>query len=492
MRLPVEIVRRIREARRRRTSSSSTGSRCSTWSRAAAPGTRSCTLAKAVEEAGATIINTGIGWHEARVPTIVTKVPRAAFAWVTAQAAWASVNIPLITSNRINTPEVAEQILAEGDADMVSMARPFLADPDFVDKAARRPRRRDQHLHRAATRPASTTPSRSKLTTCLVNPRACHETELADLPRTQRASSIAVVGAGPAGLAAATVGRRARPRVTLFERPSEIGGQFNIAMRVPGKEEFAETLRYFTRAARTAPASSVRLDTARRRGGAGDGGYDEIVLATGVAPRDAGDPGRRTTPRCSSYLDVLAATRTPVGERVAVIGAGGIGFDVAEFLVHRGRGAPSLDRTDVLAAEWGVDTTCDARGGVAASKPRRPRRRARSTCCSARPRKVGAGLGKTTGWVHRATLKNSGVRDAHRRATTTASTTTACTSPSANRRAARAGGGQHRALRRPGAAARAAGRSGRSGAERAPDRRRRCGRGAGRQARDQPGFASGG
>lgn len=359
-------------------------------------------LAKAIERAGATLINTGIGWHEARIPTIATKVPRAAFTKVTAKLRGA-VGIPLITTNRINTPEVAERVLAEGDADMVSMARPFLADPAFVNKAAAG--RADQINTCIGCNQACLDHTfGGKLTSCLVNPRACHETELNYLP-VQTAKRIAVVGAGPAGLAAATVAAERGHAVTLYDAAREIGGQFNVAKRVPGKEEFYETLRYFGNKVRSTGVDlqlNTRVDVPTLLAG----GYDEIILATGIAPRTPAIPGIEH-PMVLSYLDVLLE-RKPVGRAVAVIGAGGIGFDVSEYLVHQGV-ASSQDR-EAFWKEWGIDTHLQARGGVAGIKPE-PHAPARQVYLLQRKKtKVGDGLGKTTGWIHRAGLKNKHVQ----------------------------------------------------------------------------------
>ncbi len=336
MRLAVEIVRRVREAVGRefiiifRLSMLDLVEGGSDWAEIEQ-------LAKAIEQAGATLINTGIGWHEARIPTIATKVPRAAFSKVTAKLRGA-VGIPLITTNRINTPEVAERVLAEGDADMVSMARPFLADPEFVNKAAQG-RAAAINTCIGCNQACLDHTFGGKLTSCLVNPRACHETELNYLPSAV-AKRIAVVGAGPAGMAAASVAAQRGHQVTLFDAAGEIGGQFNVAKRVPGKEEFNETLRYFAHQL-TQTGVHLRLNT---RVGVDDlvaGGFDEVILATGITPRTPSIPGIEHA-KVLSYLDVLLE-RKPVGERVAVIGAGGIGFDVSEYLVHAGT-ATSLDR----------------------------------------------------------------------------------------------------------------------------------------------------
>ncbi|MBI6578075.1 NADPH-dependent 2,4-dienoyl-CoA reductase [Pseudomonas viridiflava] len=359
-------------------------------------------LAKAVEQAGATIINTGIGWHEARIPTIATKVPRAAFSKVTAKLR-GSVNIPLITTNRINTPEVAERILSEGDADMVSMARPFLADPEFVNKAAAG---QAELINTCigCNQACLDHTFGGKLTSCLVNPRACYETELNYLP-TRQIKKIAVVGAGPAGLAAATVAAERGHQVTLFDSASEIGGQFNIAKRIPGKEEFSETLRYFTHKVQDT-GIDLRLNTRVTAQDLLGAGFDDVILATGIAPRTPAIPGI-DNPKVLSYLDVILQ-RKPVGRSVAVIGAGGIGFDVSEYLVHQGI-ATSLDR-EAFWKEWGIDTTLEARGGVAGIKPEVHAPARQVFLLQRKSSKVGDGLGKTTGWIHRTGLKNKQVQ----------------------------------------------------------------------------------
>ncbi len=401
MRLPVEIVRRVREAVGRdfiiiyRLSMLDLIEGGSNWDEVVQ-------LAKAIEQAGATLINTGIGWHEARIPTIATKVPRAAFTKVTAKLR-GEVGIPLVTTNRINTPEIAEQVLAEGDADMVSMARPFLADPDFVNKAAAD--RSDTINTCIGCNQACLDHTFSgKLTTCLVNPRACYETELNYIP-TAAVKRIAVVGAGPAGLSAATVAAERGHQVTLFDSASEIGGQFNVAKRVPGKEEFYETLRYFDRKLKSTGVE-VRLDTRATAQDLLSGGYDEIILATGVAPRTPDIPGIEH-PKVIGYLDAILQ-RKPVGGRVAVIGAGGIGFDVSEFITHQGE-STSLDR-EAFWKEWGIDLGLEARGGIAGVEPV-PHAPARQVYLLQRKKsKVGNGLGKTTGWIHRTGLKNKQVQ----------------------------------------------------------------------------------
>ncbi|MGW5925390.1 oxidoreductase [Streptomyces anulatus] len=396
MRLPVEIVRRVRER---------VGDDFILIYRLSmldlVPGGSTLeevvTLAKEIEAAGATIINTGIGWHEARIPTIATSVPRGAFSWVTEKVRGA-VSVPLVTSNRINTPEVAEEILASGRADMVSMARPFLADPEFVAKAAAG--RADAINTCIGCNQACLDHIFSlKITSCLVNPRACHETELVLSP-TRTRKRVAVVGAGPAGLACSVTAAERGHAVTLFDTADEIGGQLNVARRVPGKEEFDETLRYF----RTRLAEldvEVRLST-RADTGTLDG-YDEIVLATGVEPRTPAIPGT-DRPNVVSYLDVLR-DGAPVGDRVAIVGAGGIGFDVAEFLTDGGDAA-SLD-ADTFFRQWGVDTSYAERGGLRA--PERPRSPRTVHLVQRRTTKVGAGLGKTTGWIHRTELRHRGV-----------------------------------------------------------------------------------
>ncbi|MFF5336227.1 FAD-dependent oxidoreductase [Streptomyces sp. NPDC013181] len=354
-------------------------------------------LAREIEAAGATIINTGIGWHEARIPTIATSVPRGAFTWVTEKVRGA-VSVPLVTSNRINTPETAEQILASGRADMVSMARPFLADPDFVAKAAAG--RADAINTCIGCNQACLDHIFSgKVTSCLVNPRACHETELVLSP-TRTRKRVAVVGAGPAGLACAVTAAERGHAVTLFDAAGEIGGQLNVARRVPGKEEFDETLRYF----RTRLAEErVDLRLSTPVGAADLADYDEIVLATGVTPRTPAIPGA-DHPSVVGYLDVLRHG-APVGERVAIVGAGGIGFDVAEFLTDGGDAA-SQDPA-VFFRQWGVDTAYRERGGLTA--PERPKTTRTVHLLQRRTSKVGAGLGKTTGWIHRTELRHRGV-----------------------------------------------------------------------------------
>ena len=400
MRLPLEIVSRTREAVGRdfiiiyRISALDLIPDGQSWDEVAM-------LARAMEKAGASILNTGIGWHEARVPTIATSVPRAAFAWVT-QKLKAEVGIPVCTTNRINAPEVAERILADGQADMVSMARPFLADADFVTKAAQ-DRAQDINTCIGCNQACLDHTFKLKIASCLVNPRACHETELNYL-KAPHHKKVAVVGAGPAGLAAATVAAERGHTVDLFDAADRIGGQFNLAKQIPGKEEFHETLRYF---ARKLESTGVRLklQTPMTAEALLAGQYDEIILATGVTPRRIMIPGLEDQSRAGrvlSYVDVLGGN-ADVGRRVALIGAGGIGFDVAEYLAHEsGAMSPTLDLAEWMK-EWGVTDPGKARGGVA--RPQPPSAAREIFLLQRKAGKPGAGLGKTTGWIHRASLQ---------------------------------------------------------------------------------------
>lgn len=362
-------------------------------------------LAKAVAAAGATLINSGIGWHEARVPTIATSVPRGAFTWVTkklrTELRAAGLNIPLITSNRLNMPEVAEQVLADGSADMVSMARPFLADPEFVNKAAQN-RSNEINTCIACNQACLDHAFKGKLASCLVNPRAGHETELV-IHIAAAKKRVAVIGAGPGGLAAATTLAERGHDVTLYDAADQIGGQFNLAKRVPGKEEFAETLRYFgQRIART--GVKLQLNTRVQAADLLAEKFDEVILATGVTPRNPRIPGQ-DHPKVLSYIDVLLG-RQPVGQRVALIGAGGIGFDVAEFLVTPPGHSTALD-LPAWQTEWGVADPDEVRGGVVQPHSAPPERQV--TLLQRKPGKLGKNLGKTTGWIHRAALKMKNV-----------------------------------------------------------------------------------
>ncbi len=407
MRLAVEVVRRVREAVGPnfiviyRISLIDLIPDGSSWPEV-------LQLARAVTAAGASILNTGIGWHEARVPTIATSVPRAAFAWVTKKlrtALRAEGNfIPVVTSNRLNTPEVAEAVLADGSGDMVSLARPFLADPDFVAKA-QAGRADEINTCIACNQACLDHAFQNRIASCLVNPRACHETELVIKIAAAR-QRVAVVGAGPAGLAAACTLAERGFEVHLFDSAPRIGGQFNMAKTIPGKEEFEETLRYFGRRLQTL---GVVLHLGQRASAEqlAAGGYAQVLLATGVTPRDPRIPGQ-DHPAVLSYIDVLLH-RKPVGQRVGIIGAGGIGFDVAEYLAHGAdRGHPSIT-TDLPAwlREWGVADPEEQRGGVVRPQPEPAARQV--TLLQRKPGKHGAALGKTTGWIHRAALKMKNV-----------------------------------------------------------------------------------
>ncbi len=358
-------------------------------------------LAKEIEKAGATIINTGIGWHEARIPTIATKVPRAAFTWVTEKLK-GEVSIPLVTSNRINTPEMAEHVLASGHADMVSMARPMLADAEFVLKASEG--RSDEINTCIGCNQACLDHIFSmKIATCLVNPRACYETELI-FKDAQVQKNIAVIGAGPAGLSFAVYAADRGHQVKIFEASHQIGGQFNIAKTVPGKEEFYETLRYFARQIELRPNIELILNHKATYEELSQANFDEIVVATGVTPRQLQFEGI-DHPKVLSYLQVLKE-RVPVGQRVAIIGAGGIGFDTAEYLTHEGESG-SLN-PEKFYEEWGIDTQYEHVGGLKQPKVETSEREI--YLLQRKNAVVGAGLGKTTGWIHRAGLKNRQVK----------------------------------------------------------------------------------
>lgn len=398
MRLPVEVVRRVREAVGTdfiviyRLSMIDLIPNGSTWEEVVQ-------LAKAVEAAGATILNTGIGWHEARIPTIATSVPRRAFTWVTKKL-MGEVQIPIITSNRINMPDVAESVLSDGCADMVSMARPFLADADFVAKAA-------------AGKAAEIAPCiacnqacldhtfSGKLSSCLVNPRACHETDLT-IESTEIKKTIAVVGAGPAGLSAAITAAERGHAVTIFDKSDELGGQLNMAKQVPGKEEFWGLVDYY----RTMVAKAgitLQLGTTATPEALAD--FDEIIIATGVAPRDPGIPGQ-DGPNVLSYIDVLRG-KADVGKSVAIIGAGGIGFDVAEFLVT---GDSPTENLPEWLEEWGVGDPSETRGGLRPEGPQPEAPTRQVTLLQRKSEKLGKRLGKTTGWIHRAGLQMKNVQ----------------------------------------------------------------------------------
>ena len=393
MRFPVEIVERVREAVgddfivMYRMSLLDLVDDAQSWAETAE-------LARRIEAAGASIINTGIGWHEARIPTIVTSVPRAAFAWTTAKLKDV-VDVPVVASNRINTPEIAEQILADGQADLISMARPLLADAFFVQKAEEG-RADEINTCIACNQACLDHTFKNQRATCMLNPRAAHETELILLP-TRSVKRIAVVGAGPAGLAAASELAHRGHHVELFEQEPEIGGQFRLAMHIPGKEEFRETLRYYTR---RLELGGVKLHLGRRATVDDLAGFDDVVIATGVEPRIPSLPGI-DHPKVVDYQQVIRG-RVPVGERVAVMGAGGIGFDLSEFLLH-----DSDESLEHWMDRWGISDSEEARGGLATKVKAPPRRQIH--LLQRKTSSLGKGLGKTSGWVHRATLKDSAV-----------------------------------------------------------------------------------
>ena len=357
-------------------------------------------LAQAIEAAGATIINTGIGWHEARIPTIATPVPRGAFSWVTRKLK-GLVTVPLITTNRINDPQVADDILARGDADMVSMARPFLADAELLSKALAG-RSDEINTCIGCNQACLDQIFVGKVTSCLVNPRACHETKMPILPATTR-KNLAVVGAGPAGLAFAINAAARGHQVTLFDGSAEIGGQFNIAKQIPGKEEFYETLRYYRR---MIDVTGVTLKLNQRVGADALLGFDEVILSTGIAPRTPPIEGIDHA-KVLTYLDVLR-DKAPVGQRVAIIGCGGIGFDTAMYLSQPGD--PTSQNIAEFCVEWGIDTSLLQSGGLRPEGPHLARSPRQIVMLQRKASKPGEGLGKTTGWIHRTTLLSRGVK----------------------------------------------------------------------------------
>lgn len=401
IRLPVEVVRRVREAVGREFIIIYRLSMLDLVE-GGSSADEIVTLGQAIEQVGASIINTGIGWHEARIPTIATRVPRAAFTWVTAKFK-AALSVPVITSNRINTPEVAEAILARGDADMVSMARPFLADANFVQKAYEN-RANEINTCIGCNQACLDHVFAMQQASCLVNPRACRETELQITP-TAQSKHIVVVGAGPAGLAAATTAAERGHKVTLFDAAEEIGGQFNIAKQIPGKEEFYETLRYFG-VLLDKYGVDVHLNTKITARELNVMDCDEVILATGIIPRIPQIEGIEH-PNVLSYIDVLKH-KIDVGQRVAIIGAGGIGFDTAEYLSH-GKSSPSTD-IDAFMREWGIDMSLQARGGIEDVQPIPEPSPRQIYLLQRKSSKIGAGLGKTTGWAHRANLLMKGVK----------------------------------------------------------------------------------
>jgi len=401
MRLPIELVTQIRKAVGKeyiiiyRLSMLDLVEKGSTWQEVVM-------LGKEIEKAGATIINTGIGWHEARIPTIATSVPRAAFTWVT-QKMKEELSIPLITSNRINMPETAENILADGHADMISMARPFLADSEWVNKAEAN-KSDEINTCIGCNQACLDHVFEQKVASCLVNPRACHETELNYLPAKKK-KNIAVVGAGPAGLAASTIAAQRGHDVTLFDADREIGGQFNMAKQIPGKEEFYETIRYFNKQIELHQVT-LKLNTRVDAEDLKNGNYDEVILATGIKPRTPKIEGI-DNPKVLNYIDVLKLKKT-VGNRVAVIGAGGIGFDVSEYLAHEGE-STALN-IDAWLKEWGIDKTMEARSGIEGVKAEVHPSPREIFMLKRSKGKFGGKLGKTTGWIHRSTLKKKKVQ----------------------------------------------------------------------------------
>ncbi len=401
MRLPIELVKLTREAVGEnfiiiyRLSMLDLVENGSSWEEVVE-------LGKEIEKAGATIINTGIGWHESRVPTIATSVPRAAFTWVTKKMK-SEIKIPLVTSNRINMPETAEKVLAEGDADIISMARPFLADPEWVNKAEAE-KADEINTCIGCNQACLDHVFEQKVASCLVNPRACHETELNYNP-TENKKKIAVIGAGPAGLVAATIAAQRGHLVTLFDADEEIGGQFNLAKQIPGKEEFYETLRYFNKQLEIHNVD-IKLNTRVTNKDLLESDFDEIVLATGIKPRELKIDGINHK-KVISYLDVLKLKK-PVGNRVAVIGAGGIGFDVSEYLSHQGKS--TSQNIDAWLKEWGIDKSLKARSGIENITPEFDPSPREIFMFKRSKGKFGGNLGKTTGWIHRSSLKKKKVQ----------------------------------------------------------------------------------
>jgi 2,4-dienoyl-CoA reductase (NADPH2) len=396
IRFPLEVVKKVREAVGRdsiiifRLSMLDLVTGGSSWQEVVH-------LAKQMEQAGATIINTGIGWHEARIPTIATMVPRAGFTWVTRKL-MGEVNIPIVATNRINMPRVAEKVLADGCSDMVSMARPFLADPDWVNKAETG-REKEINTCIGCNQACLDHIFERKTASCLVNPRACHETRMVR-KKAKQPKNIAVVGGGPAGLACAVTAAERGHRVRLFEAAREIGGQFLLARQIPGKEEFTETLRYFDHRLRQL---GVDVQSGRRVSGGDLRDYEEVVVATGVAPRKPDLPGIDSA-RVVYYDEVLRKKKR-IGRRVAIIGAGGIGFDLATYLLHE---SPAPATIESFMAQWGVDMTYRNPGGLGVPDRKEPFRTI--YLLQRKKPRPGAGLGKTTGWIHRSHLKQAGVK----------------------------------------------------------------------------------